>query len=214
MKSDRINPAHAERQSLCNILLEVGPDAPTLCGGWTTRDLAAHLIVRESRPDAAGGILIKRLAAYGDKVRDGVAARQWTSLVDSIRNGPPRVSPMRLAFLDRWTNTLEYFVHLEDVRRAQPHWEPRTLVSAVEDQLRTSLYRGAGLLARKSPCGLILAPSVGQTITAKKGTPSVTMSGDIGELILFLYGRQEHARVTMTGPDDLIAALRSTAFGV
>ena len=123
-----MNPAQSERHALCNLFLEVGPDAPTLCEGWNTRDLAAHIIVRESRPDAAGGILIKPLAAYGEKVRKGVALRDWKSLVEAIRNGPPRLSPMRLTFLDRLTNTLEFFVHLEDVRRAQPNWEPRTLL--------------------------------------------------------------------------------------
>ena len=116
-----MNPAQSERHALCNLFLEVGPDAPTLCEDWTTRDLAAHIIVRESRPDAAGGILIKPLAAYGEKVRKGVAQRDWKSLVEAIRNGPPRLSPMRLTFLDRLTNTVEFFVHLEDVRRAQPN---------------------------------------------------------------------------------------------
>jgi len=55
-------PAQRERQALCDRFDEVGPDEPTLSGEWTTRDLAAHLIVRERRPDAAGGILIGAIA--------------------------------------------------------------------------------------------------------------------------------------------------------
>jgi len=194
--------------------VEVGPDAPTLCEGWTTRDLAAHIIVRESRPDAAGGILIKPLAAYGEKVRKGVAQRDWKSLVEAIRNGPPRISPMRLAFLDRLTNTVEFFVHLEDVRRAQPDWEPRTLLDDLESQLRTSITQGGRLFARKSPCGLVLQIAHGASIVAKKGEPAVTVTGEVGELIMFVYGRQDHARVELSGPDDLVQAVRSTAFGV
>src|SRR5882762_622635 len=36
-----------ERRELCDLFLELGPDAPTLCEGWTTLDLAAHLVLRE-----------------------------------------------------------------------------------------------------------------------------------------------------------------------
>lgn len=213
-RSKSMNPAQSERHALCNLLLEVGPDAPTLCAGWTTQDLAAHIIVRESRPDAAGGILIKPLAAYGEKVRQGVAQRDWKSLVEAIRNGPPRLSPMRLSFLDRLTNTVEFFVHLEDVRRAQPNWEPRPLLDDLESQLRTSITQGGRLFARKSPCGLILQIAQGSSIVAKKGEPSVTVTGEVGELIMFVYGRQNHARVDISGPDDLVQAVRSTSFGV
>ena len=209
-----MNPAQSERHALCNLFLEVGRDAPTLCEGWTTRDLAAHIIVRESRPDAAGGILIKPLAAYGEKVRKGVAQRDWKSLVEAIRNGPPRISPMRLAFLDRLTNTVEFFVHLEDVRRAQPNWEPRTLLDDLESQLRTSITQGGRLFARKSPCGLVLQIAHGASVVAKKGEPAVTVTGEVGELNMFVYGRQDHARVELSGPDDLVQAVRSTAFGV
>ena len=45
-----------ERLALCALLDETGPDAPTLCEGWTTGDLAAHLVLRERRPDAAAGV--------------------------------------------------------------------------------------------------------------------------------------------------------------
>ena len=48
--------AESERALFADLLAEVGPDAPTLCGDWTTRDLAAHLVVRERRLDATPGI--------------------------------------------------------------------------------------------------------------------------------------------------------------
>ena len=57
-----------ERRALADLFDEVGPDAPTLCGTWTTRDLVAHLLVRERRPDAAGGILIPALSKRTEKV--------------------------------------------------------------------------------------------------------------------------------------------------
>ncbi|MFM8483900.1 MAG: maleylpyruvate isomerase family mycothiol-dependent enzyme, partial [Actinomycetota bacterium] len=103
------NPARTERDLICDLFTEYGPDAPTLCAGWTTRDLAAHIAVRERRPDAAAGILIKPLSSYGDRVRTRTAARDWARLVATIRSGPPRLSPMRLAAIDRLANTVEFF---------------------------------------------------------------------------------------------------------
>ena len=67
------NFARAERAALCDLFDSVGPDQPLLCTGWTTRDLAAHLLVRDRRPDAAAGIVIKPLARYGDNIRRAAA---------------------------------------------------------------------------------------------------------------------------------------------
>lgn len=210
------NPARHERQVMCDVFGQFGPDAPTLCEGWTARDLAAHLIVRETRPDAAIGILIKKAAPYSEKVRKSVADRPWSDLIDTIRQGPPKVSPMRLSALDKVANTLEFFVHVEDVRRAQPGWSPRELAPEVNAQLRGMLGRGAKLLARKSPCGLVLdiTDDPSTRIVAKTGEPSVTVRGPAPEIVLFLYGRQAQAKVDLDGPTDLVAAVRSAKFGV
>ncbi|MGA0877561.1 MAG: TIGR03085 family metal-binding protein [Ilumatobacteraceae bacterium] len=208
------NPARSERDLICDLFTEYGPDEPTLCAGWTTRDLAAHIAVRERRPDAAAGILIGALSAYGDRVRTRAAAGDWAGLVATIRTGPPRLSPMRLGPVDRLANTVEFFVHVEDVRRARADWQPRTLDADLRRQLLAMLTRGARLLARSAPCGLVLHPSDHQPIRAKKGEPSVTVTGDIGELVLFMYGRQAHTRVDLQGPADLVETIRSASFGV
>src|SRR5690349_13654553 len=92
--------AKDERNALCDLFTEVGPDAPTLCEGWLTRDLAAHLVLRERRMDAAPGILIKPLAGYTRRVQDGYAARPWAGLVDLVRSGPPRYSPTVIGAVD------------------------------------------------------------------------------------------------------------------
>src|SRR5688572_20837288 len=104
-------PARVEREQLCDLFIAVGPDAPTLCGDWTTRDLAAHLVVRERRPDGAVGIVAKPLARYGEKVRLDEAAKPWPDLIERVRRGPPRWSPTRLGPVDRAVNTVEFFVH-------------------------------------------------------------------------------------------------------
>ena len=87
--------AATERNLLCDLFLEVGPDAP-LAGEWTARDLAAHLVVRERRPDAGPGILTRALATYSERVRVTEAERPWTEIVDRVRNGPPMWSPIRV----------------------------------------------------------------------------------------------------------------------
>jgi uncharacterized protein (TIGR03085 family) len=206
--------AAAERQALCDLFLEVGPDAPTLCGTWTTRDLAAHLVVREHRPDAATGILIPPLASYGERVRRGEGRREWAELVERVRSGPPIWSPTRLDAIDRVANTVELFVHHEDVRRAGPGWAPRQLDEELEADLTAALRRMAKLLVRKAPGGLVLLPTGSASITAKSGEPHVDVSGPVGELVLFVYGRQGVANVGLVGPDDLVTAMRDARFGI
>lgn len=211
------NPARHERKVICDVLDEFGPDAPTLCEGWTARDLAAHLIVRETRPDAAVGILVKKAEPYSEKVRRSIADKPWVDLIDTIRKGPPKVSPMRIAAVDKAANTLEFFVHVEDVRRAQPNWSPRELAPDVHAQLRSMLVRGAKLLGRKAPCGLVLEitdADASDRVVAKKGDPSVTVRGPVAEIVLFLYGRQAHAKVELHGPEDLVTAVRNAKFGI
>ncbi len=214
MASDTI-PARRERAELCDLFLELGPDQPTLCGDWTTRDLAAHLVVRERRPDAAIGIIVSKAAGYTDKVQSGVAESEWTDLVDTVRSGPPIWSPTRIEKIDELANTVEFFVHLEDVRRAQPTWEPRPL----DDDLTATLYgvlaKMAKRLVKSSPVGIVLEPDDDhEPIIAKRAEPSVTVRGAVGELVMFVYGRQAHSRVELFGDDDSAAAVTSASFGI
>ena len=52
-----------QRHKLVHLLREVGPDAPTLCEGWTTLDLIIHLVIRENYPLAAAGMMVPQLSA-------------------------------------------------------------------------------------------------------------------------------------------------------
>lgn len=206
--------ARQERQELCDLFLEVGPDAPTLCAGWTTRDLAAHLIVRESRPDAALGILIKPLAGYADSVQAKVAMRPWPDLVREVRTGPPVLSVFRLPGAQGLADPFEFAIHHEDVRRAQPGWSPRGLPVAEQDLFWQRLSRAGRLLARTSPVGVALRRSdTGEMLVAKAGTPSVTLIGEPLELVLRLYGRRECV-VDVEGSEGAVARFESARFGV
>ncbi|MCZ7628680.1 MAG: hypothetical protein M5U19_06290 [Microthrixaceae bacterium] len=42
----------------------------------------------------------------------------------------------------------------------------------------------------------------------------VTVSGEVGELALFAYGRQSAAQVNLDGPEDAVSAVREASFGV
>ena len=209
-----VDVARSERQELCDLFLEVGPDAPTLCAGWTTRDLAAHLVVRESRPDAALGIVIKPLAGHADAVQAKVAMRPWAELVRDVRTGPPLLSPFRLPGAQCLADPFEFTIHHEDVRRAQPGWAPRLLPAGEQDLLWQRLARAGRLLARTSPVGVALRRSdTGELIVAKPGTPAVTLIGEPLELVLRLYGRQE-CIVDVEGSEGAVARFEAARFGV
>ena len=214
MSSDTI-PARRERAALCDLFIELGPDEPTLCGDWTTRDLAAHLVVRERRPDAAVGILVSKFADYTDKVQSKVADSDWNELVDTVRSGPPIWSPTRITAVDALANTAEFFVHLEDVRRAQPTWDPRQLDDDLVDALHGTLGKMAKRLVSKAQFGMVLEPDDShEPVVAKDAEPSVTVRGPVGELVMFVFGRQAHSRVELFGDDTTIAAANDAAFGI
>ncbi|WP_340380810.1 TIGR03085 family metal-binding protein [Streptomyces sp. SS7] len=201
--------AKRERLLLADLLETAGPGAPTLCEGWETQDLAAHVVVRERRPDAAGGILIKQLAPRLDKVMAEFAAKPYEELIQLIRTGPPRFSPFQLKQIDEASNTIEFYVHTEDVRRAQRDWTARELDPVFQDALWSRLERTARLMGRGSPTGLVLRRADGRTVVAQRGAPVVTVTGEPSELLLFLYGRQNAAKVELEGDEDAVEKLHS-----
>lgn len=208
-----LNFAQIERQDLCTLFERLGPDAPTLCEGWTTRDLAAHLVVRERRPDAALGILAAPFERHGEKVRLEYAARPWPELVELVRTGPPKLSAFGAPAVDRLANTMEYFIHHEDVRRANG-MAPRELYPEMEDRLWDVLARMAKLSMRRAPCGVTMRTPGGRTLVANAAVPRVALRGPVGELALFAYGRQAAAQVELLGADDDVAALMAASFGI
>ncbi|MEV7318546.1 TIGR03085 family metal-binding protein [Streptomyces sp. NPDC093970] len=202
--------AKRERLLLADLLETAGPEEPTLCEGWTTRDLAAHVVVRERRPDAAGGALLKQLAPRLEKVTAEFAAKPYEELIQLIRTGPPRFSPFQLKQVDEAANTVEFYVHTEDVRRAQPDWSPRELDPVFQDALWSRLERTARLLGRGVPTGLVLRRPDGQTVVAHRGAPVVTVTGEPSELLMFAFGRQNAAKVSVDGDAVAITELQDS----
>jgi uncharacterized protein (TIGR03085 family) len=204
--------AQRERAALVETMRTVGPDAPTLCGDWTARDLAAHLVVRERRLDATPGIAIPFLAGYTDKVQRQVAASAgWDDLLDKIASGPPLYSPFKL--LDPVANMGEMFIHHEDVRRAQIGWEPRQL----DDSTVKALGRGLPIMARltlaKAPARVSLRTQEGKTLAAVGRGPELTVTGEPQELLLFISGR-DAVRLEFDGDAAAIDAVRASRRGL
>jgi uncharacterized protein (TIGR03085 family) len=199
--------AQRERQALVESMAAVGPDAPTLCGEWTVRDLAAHLVVRERRPDSSPGILIKPLAGYTERVRRGATVRPWGELLEQIRTGPPIWSPLRP--VDAFANSSEMFIHHEDVRRARPDWSPRALTPADEAQLWSSLRRIAKMMDRKSPVSVVLKTPAGDRVEVRRpGDRHVILRGPASELLLHAFGR-DAVRIEMVGDTADVDAVQA-----
>lgn len=204
--------ATAERAALCDTFDQAGPERPTLCDGWTTTDLLAHLLVRERQPLAAGGIVLGFLAPVTERAMRGYGKQPWAERIDLLRGGPPPWSPFRLPRAAEIGNQGEFFVHHEDVRRAQPGWVPRPADPERDGELWALLSRSARLLYRRSPVGVALVRPSGERIEAKKGDRSVTITGEPAELVLHTFGR-DAVRVQFDGDPADVAALRAMKRG-
>lgn len=205
--------AQSERAALADLFEALGPDAPTLCTGWTTADLAAHLVVRERRPDSLPGIRLSALTGHTERVRIAARDRGYPALLADFRAGPPWYTPFGLPGVDGLANGVELFVHHEDVRRAQEGWTARALPAETENTLWKTLGT-ARMLLRSAPAGVTLAaPGFGERV-GKRAEPMVVVSGAPAELVLFSFGRQAHAQVTTDGDAEATERLLAADLGV
>jgi uncharacterized protein (TIGR03085 family) len=204
--------ARLERQQLCDAALATGPDAPTLCGDWDVRALLAHLLVRERSPLGAAGIQVSSLAPLTERAMEKASAREFADLVEAVRRAR---TPLALPLVDDVVNTLEFFVHHEDIRRAQPGWEPRDLSRAEESALWTAIKVGGRGLVR--PAGVpvtIRRADGGSSAVLRGGADPVVVTGLPSEIVLFLFGRRQTRGLTLTGPDSAITSLTGADLGL
>jgi uncharacterized protein (TIGR03085 family) len=205
--------ARSERAALCDLALVVGEGEPTLCAGWTVKDLVVHLLVREGSPSATG-IVVPALAGWTARTSRRVGDQPFKQLVERLRQGPPRLSPFSLPKADELLNSVEYFVHHEDIRRALPGWAPRTIDDVVQRQLWAALKKAGRGVARGVDVRLVAENSAtGSTIVLKDGSESesVTVRGLPAEVLMYVFGRTEHAHVEVSGDVD---RLRPDALGI
>jgi uncharacterized protein (TIGR03085 family) len=192
--------AARERASLVDLLTELGPDAPTLCDGWDTRHLAAHLVTRERKPTAVAGIVVPAFAGHTARLEtETLAHHTYADLVGLVRTGPP-IGPVSLPGTTELVNVHEFFVHHEDVRRAQTGWAPRSLPNGYADALRRRLVVLAPMLfGRLHGVRLHLDTPQGRVRTVGRGPEEVTVRGEVPELFLYAFGRRGAADVEVSG---------------
>ena len=204
--------ARRERLALCDLALALGEDAPTLCGDWTAKRLVEHLLVRERSPLGAAGIAVPGLGGLAAREMDRVGRREFGVLVERLRS--PGLTPYALPAVERTLNTLEYFVHHEDLRRAQDDWAPRDLHPADLDRLwRAIRVAGRGLVR---PLGIpvrIRRSDTGETATLRRGDDPATLTGPVQELVMYLFGRDRVQGLELDGPEDRVQALRRADLG-
>ena len=191
-----------ERSALADLLAKLGPDAATCCEGWTTAHLAAHLVVRDRRPDAMAGYTIEAtghggpLVAWAHRAEDHLrTTTPYATVVERVRSGPPLWLPTAWSPVAQAINTTEFAIHHEDVRRAQPDWTPRTLFPADQD----TLWSAAALYARRGAGrrGVVLRRTDGAGDERRIGAAGRTVEGEPMELLLWLARRRDVARVTV-----------------
>jgi uncharacterized protein (TIGR03085 family) len=198
-----------ERAALCDTFEKYGAQAPTLCEGWLTLDLAAHLVAREARTDAAIGLVMPAFANHLQRVMDNYKTKGYETLVGMLRTGPPwmhRTGPLATA------NVNENFIHHEDVRRASGE-APRTLDSEMSDVIWKMLGFGVRKKRLHGVALMLRTPDGRERAITKEGEP-VVMTGEPGELALFMSGRKEAAVVTHDGPADAVAIVIGAEFGI
>ena len=211
MTSDLL--ARRERAALCDLALVLGEDAPTLSGDWTAKDLVTHLVLREHSLLGAPGLLIPPLARLTDREMARIGKKDFTVLVERARRHG--LTPSAIPPVDRAVNTLEYFVHHEDLRRAQPGWTPRALDRADESALWSAIrIFGRGLVRPAGVPVKIRRTDTGAQATLRRGADAAVLAGMPSEIVMFLYGRHQHRGLEFHGPDEHIAALNDAGLGL
>ncbi|MET0998569.1 MAG: TIGR03085 family metal-binding protein [Marmoricola sp.] len=205
--------SRSERAALCNTALHAGEQAPTLCGDWTVKDLVIHLLVRERDPLGAPGILIPPLEKLTERSARRLHGQDFTALVERVRGGPPRWSPLSLPPLEKAVNTLEYFVHHEDIRRASPGWLPRELTEREQRTLWTTLGTAGKGLVRSAGVPVEIRWE-DRSAVLRRGEDPAVISGPPSELVMFVFGRDEHTGLELTGPEAHLARLRGAELGL
>ncbi len=203
--------ARQERAAFCDLALEVGPDAPTRCGEWNVKELVIHLLVRERSPLGAPGMLISPLSGLTDRAMAGLAHEPFKKLVKRLRRPSPL---LLLPGADALVNSVEFFVHHEDLRRARTDWTPREIGAGASSLLwQATRVLGPGLVRPAGVPVRLVRAGTGATATLRRGDDPVVVTGVPAELVLMLYNRPTEGLV-YDGPADRVDALRAADLGI
>jgi len=162
----------------------------------------------------APGIVLPPLAFLTERRMHNVALADFAHLVGRVRRPAPW-APARMPQLDKALNTLEFFVHHEDIRRARPGWTRRGLPVGEQKQLWKAIgYAGRGLVRPSGVPVAIRWEETGVETTLRRGEKPVMLTGDPGEITLFLFGRDQVSGLAFDGPAPHVTRLRQAALGL
>ncbi|HEX5586748.1 MAG TPA: maleylpyruvate isomerase family mycothiol-dependent enzyme [Acidimicrobiia bacterium] len=207
-------PEQTMRATFARYLTEVGPDAPTLCEGWTAEDLAIHMVLIERHPEAWLGIPISdritRTRGYFDGLVQHERDRPWGELVERVEVGPTR-GPLANPTFRNHMMFREYTVHAEDVRRAND-----LPAADAGPDVRERTWGKAQAFARfvrtDGSHGLEIAEPGGRVHQVRKGATTARITGEPIELLLFAFGRTA-VEVDVSGDPDAVAGVAVRAGG-
>jgi uncharacterized protein (TIGR03085 family) len=201
-----------EREALCSSARRTGPDAPTLCVGWDVKDLVCHLLLRENSLVAAAGIAVPAFAGLTGKEMNRLRKKPFETLLGQLRGH--RLTFFALPPLDAAFNTLEYFVHHEDIRRAQPGWRRRSLSTDDADVLWKALRAQGPALVRSTGVPVVVRRTdTGESSTLLPGRAPVVVSGPVSEVVVYLHGRDQVRDLAFEGPAEKVARVRRSDLG-
>ena len=212
--TERVDAARAERLALCDLFERLGPAGATVLDGWCAADLAAHLLARDTRPDAIPGMVLPAAHRWTARVERGIRDRvAFEDVVRRLRRGPPALWPGRLR--GGWRVDLhEWFVHHEDVRRAnglgpRPDGPDQR---RLDDGVWSVLPVFGPLLARRVDATVVLVSEDGRRRRVRRGPGVVEVHGRASELLLALFGRAG-AEVEAIGDPQAVSAWGTAEHG-
>lgn len=184
-----------EHVRLCDVLAAVPADAPTLCEGWTAHDLAIHIWLLKHDPLSWPALAVAALEPFGRRRADRIR-RRWSypELVGRLRLDGAELACMPGDRFEGHRHALgEYWIHAQDVARPNGVAQP-----APDADLQEALWRRARIAApalRLANRGLVLARPDGRKMRVTPGAPTIQVTGEPTEVILWVYGRTSVADV-------------------
>src|SRR5262245_42609486 len=181
---------HTERAALATDLEPLPAsawDTPSLCGGWTVRDVVAHMT---GTARISGGSFFPRLIASGFSLtklqKKDIAELRGSSPNDTLANFKSEINSSKHppGPIDTWLG--ETVVHSEDVRRALgiEHVYPADALTRVAD-----FYKGSNLVigTKKRIAGLRLT----STDVEWSHGEGPEVAGPMASLLMVMAGRKQ-----------------------
>jgi hypothetical protein len=67
---------------------------------------------------------------------------------------------------------------------------------------------------RRTPAQVTITGLGHGSLLAGRGGPAVSLVGPPSEVLIFVTGRQAHARVELSGPEEITSQMRTRRYGI